>query len=264
MVNKKISGQTIAIIILAILLLITIAFGGVFAYYSARSNKMKGVVVMANLSVELTSYDYGTTNKSAKSEIVISHGTNFVPGQELKNSALMVFNKSRAPIYLVVVYEITANELDEKGEDITNKTVDDKKEQPLLDMGSAFINPSENINYAATTNTEWIDYVFTYTKGEETKKYRCFVSAGSYEKPAGVEEHDITVIGENKLKLHRLMSNEYKNTRLTFTFQAYAIGANSFTFAEGATQTSKCEQIITAIYESVEYKFFDGTVNNIT
>ena len=261
MVGKKVSGQTVAIIILAVLLLITIAFGGVFAFYSARTNKMKGVVVMANLSIELATNEYGTTDKSAKSEIVISHGTNFVPGQELKNSSLMVINKSRAPIYVVVVYEISANRLDEKGENVTSEIIEDTKKEPLLEMGAEYVNTLENINYEATTNQEWVDYVFRYTVEEETKVYRCFVSTLSYEKSSYEEEQEITVIGENKLKLHRYMGNEYKNTSLTFTFQAYAISANSFTFADDVTQEARCNEIVSAIYKSVDYKFFDGTVN---
>jgi len=261
MVNKKISGQAITIIILAVLLLITIAFGGVYAFYSARSNKMTGTIVMANLNIDLRSYEYGT--KSARSEIVISHGTNFVPGQELKNSALMVVNKSAelTPIYVIVVYEIKATKLNEKGEIIPGEIIEDQMKDPLIDIGAQYINMDENIILDKTTNSDWVDYVFTYTKDEVTKKYRCLVTTSSYSKPKGVTEHEIKVIGEDKLKLHYRMSNEYQRTSLAFAFQAYAIGANSFQFTEETTQAQKCNQIVSAIYESVEYEFFEGIVN---
>ena len=261
MVNKKISGQAIAIIILAVLLLITIAFGGVYAFYSARSNKMTGTIVMANLNIDLRSYEYGT--KSARSEIVISHGTNFVPGQELKNSALMVVNKSAelVPIYLIVVYEIKATKLDEHGEIIPGDTVIDKMKNPLIDIGAEYINPIDNIVLEKTHNNNWVDYVFSHTKDGETKKYRCLVTTSTYAKPKDVVEHEIKVIGENELKLHYKMSNEYQRTSLAFAFQAYAIGAESFQFEEGATNADKCNQIVSAIYESVEYKFFEDVIS---
>ena len=68
MVKNKMSGQTIAIIILAVLLILAIGFGGVYAYYSARSNSVTGKIVMANLKISLESPG------SDRSEIVISNG----------------------------------------------------------------------------------------------------------------------------------------------------------------------------------------------
>ena len=99
MVKKKISGQTIAIIILAIVLIVTIAFGGVYAFYSESSNQITGKIMMAHLSIGLYS-----DNDVDSSVIVISNGTNIVPGEELKNSPLKIENYSTAPIYLVIVY----------------------------------------------------------------------------------------------------------------------------------------------------------------
>ena len=262
MVNKKISGQTIAIIILAILLLIAIGFGGVYAYYSARSKKMTGTVIMANLNINLSSYEYGT--KSATSQIVISHGTNFVPGQNLKNSQLNIINKSaeEVPVYLIVVYEITANKMDEH-QQLTNEIIYDSMQEPLIDFGAEYINEKANINYAGT-NADWVDYVFTYGTGEDEKQYRCIVSKYSWQKPKGETSQTIPVIYENQLKLHRFMGDVYQRTSLTFAFQAYAISANSFAFETGITQAQRCNEIISAIYESVEYQFFDGTVSNPT
>ena len=92
MVKKKISGQTIAIIILTALLVIAISFGGVYAFYSARSNKVSGRVMMATLSLSMSS------GSSDKSEIVISNGVDVVPGQPLKNSPLVVKNLSEIEI----------------------------------------------------------------------------------------------------------------------------------------------------------------------
>ena len=102
MVKKKFSGQTLAIVILAIMLLLTITFGGVFAFYSARSNKVSGKIYMATLKISME------WKVSDKSEVVISNVTNLVPGQSLENTALVVKNESAVPIYLVVVYRIEA------------------------------------------------------------------------------------------------------------------------------------------------------------
>ena len=97
MVKKKISGQTITIIVLTILLVLTIGFGGVYAYQTARSKKVTGQIVMANLTISM---EAGGSNKS---EIVISNGTNLVPGQQLKNSPLTIQNISSVDVYLIVV-----------------------------------------------------------------------------------------------------------------------------------------------------------------
>ena len=262
MVNKKISGQTVAIIILAILLLIAIGFGGVYAYYSARSKKLTGTVVMANLNIALVAEEYAD---SAKSEIVISHGTNFVPGQELKNSALNIVNSSakNVPVYLIVVYEIKATKMDEKGNIIPGEVINDEMYKPLIDLGAAYINPEANLYYEKTTNSNWVDYVYTFKNGSEVKQYRCLVTTSTWSRPND-NNQVIPVIEENQLRLHRFMNDDYQRTSLAFAFQAYAIGAgegSELDFADSVTQAEKCNAIVSAIYESVEYKFFEGTVN---
>ena len=259
MVNKKISGQTIAIIILAVILLITIAFGGVYAFYSAKSNKATGKIVMANLNIDLYADNDGPTS-SGKSEIVISNGTNVVPGQELKNSPLMISNRSNSDIYLIVVYEVNAVKLDEHGNKLANGDVVDPKVKPVIDIGAPYINPINNINYNGT-NQDWVDYVFTYEHQDQTRSvYRCLVSTKSHNK-YNEDYQTVEVIGENKLKLHHLMGDDYQQTSISFTFQAYAIGANSFSFETNIAPADRCNQIVSAIYESVEYKFLDATIN---
>ena len=135
MVKNKMSGQTIAIIILAILLILAIGFGGVYAFYSARSNSVTGKVVMANLKIALES----GTEESEKSEIVISNGVNIVPGQPLENSPLIIKNLSSVDIYLVVVYEINAITQDKI-------EIEDEFKNPVLGLGVEYIN-SIDTNY---------------------------------------------------------------------------------------------------------------------
>ena len=106
MVKKKISGQTLAIIILTALLIIAVTFGGVYAFYSARSNQVTGEIRMATLSI-----GFGweaETGESICSAIVLSNGKQVVPGQELNNTPLVVTNESQASIYLIIVYEVNA------------------------------------------------------------------------------------------------------------------------------------------------------------
>jgi hypothetical protein len=97
-------------------------------------------------------------------------------------------------------------------------------------------------NYVPS-NTEWIDYVFY--GAEEDKVYRVLVSSGSYN-----PETDVTVIAENKLSLSGAMGNDYQNASISFTFQAYAIGAGSFVFTNETTNEEKCDEIVAAIYET--------------
>jgi len=263
MVKKKVSGQTVAIIILTILLLLTIGFGGVYSYYTARSNKISGKIEMGNLQIQLT----GQSGESGKSEIVISNGTNIVPGQRLENSALSIDNKSSTNIYLIVVYEIRAVKMQDSA------VINDKHQGAVLDIDVEYINPlnescSSNIG---VSNREWIDYVFEADPNDEnardavllsdetqTKKvYRCLVSTGDYA-PVDASGEPITVIGENKMSLSGDMGNDYQSTSIVFTFQAYAISSNiDFGLTAQSTKADRCEAIVNAIYFSQGKTFFN-------
>lgn len=248
MIKKKISGQTIAIIILAIMLVLSIGFGGVYAFYSSRSNKISGKIMMANLKIAL---DSGT---SEKTEIVISNGVNVVPGQPLENSPLIIRNLSSVNVYLVIVYEVNATKQSDK------TTVVDERKVPVLGLGLEYIN-SIHPEYSSTisvSNNQWVDYVFNAE--EESKTYRCLVSIVSFA-PTAEDESGITVIPENKLSLSGQMGNEYQGTMLAFTFQAYAIGSESgFGFEESDSNAVKCEEIVTAIYDTQDHRFLNADV----
>ncbi len=247
MVKKKVSGQTIAIIILAVMLMLTISFGGVFAYYSARSNQVSGRIVMANLKITMES---GTSDKS---EIVISNGINVVPGQPLENSPLVVRNLSSVSIRLVVVYEIKA--FDEDKKEIVDQHID-----PVLGLGVEYVNAlyPEESSKKNVKNTDWVDYVFNPAEGDVV--YRCLVSMVDFE-PTQSGDNGITVIGENKLSLAGAMGNDYQNASISFTFQAYAIGsATDFGIEEGEEISGICEKIVSAIYESQDKVFLNINV----
>lgn len=246
MVKKKLSGQTIAIIILTVLLVLTIGFGGVYAYQTARSKKVTGKIVMANLTISMEA------GGSEKSEIVISNGVNIVPGQPLENSALTIHNKSSVEVYLVVVYQIDAETIADEKEDRVQ--IVDEFKGSLIDIDVEYINPiqTEYSTDLGVGNKDWIDYVF-YGE-QEDKYYRCLVSTKSYGETA--VDNPIVVIGEDKMSLSGYMSNAYQNTNITLTFQAYAIASDSgFQFNKNTTKTEKCEEIVDKIYFSQGYSF---------
>lgn len=225
MVKKKVSGQTIAIIILVVLLLLTITFGGVYAYYSFRSNRITGRIVMANLNIQFQDSSGGT---SGASEMVLSNGVNVVPNEMLENTPLVINNNSNTPIYIAVLYKLNVYKLD------TEEIVNYDNSNPLI----------------AGASNDWYDYLYvqeTADGGQNT--FRCLITLN----PQPVENEEIVVIGENKLRLHESVGNEFQSTSINFLFQAYAISANSFNFSSDISNADKCEQIMDAISESYDY-----------
>lgn len=229
MVKKRMSGQTIAIIILSILLLLTACFGGVYAYYSTNTSKVSGKIVMANLNIRLQA----GVGESASSEILVSNGV-FVPGQNLENTPLVVVNESNTPIYLSIVYKVNASDL-ETGKPL--ESYDDTK--PLIDIG-------------IDDSSDWYDYLFVSENnlGEEVRM-RCLMT----KTPQYSTESNslITVIEENALSLPKTWGNEFQNMQISFLFQAFAIGANSIAINSEDTVEQRCEKIMSAIFEAYDY-----------
>ncbi len=258
MVKKKVSGQTIAIIILTVCLLLTIGFGGVFAYYTARSNKISGEIVMANLKISLN----GASGESGKSEIVITNKTDLLPTQSLGNSPLTVQNLSSVPIYLVLVYKFDATKEGDDGERIV---VDDNHTTPVFDLDMEYVN-SINPNYSSNLGvsvTSWVDFVFeadiddpqakwAHVEGQQPcKAYRCLVSMVSV-------LTNVVVIDQDQLALAGEMGNQYQSSTISFTFQAYAIGAETdFGLLDGDTTADKCQKIVSVMYEAQGRRFLD-------
>ena len=259
MVKKRLSWQTLVIIILAALLLITISFGGVFAFYSARSNQVSGEIMMANLSIGLGSGE----NESDQSAIIIYNEDYIVPGQVLDNSPLVVRNLSTVEILLVVVYELKAerNVYDQQGKVIDVVSIEDEFINPVFGLGCEYLNskhPEENIeDKDEIYNYDWFDFVFKAER--ENKYYRCMVSRKSIQKHVkGSKPSMITVIGEDKLSLHRKMGSEYVDSTLSFKFQAYAVGAaTDFGILDSDSNLQKCDKMVSFVYASQGYKFLN-------
>ena len=260
MIKKKLSGQTMAIIILGAMLLITIAFGSVYAYYTARTAKVSGKIMMANLNIGLGSGE----GESDQSEIIIYNEGYIVPGQILTNTPLIIRNLSTVEIVLIVVYELKAERTFEEEDGTTYKRdVEDEFINPVFGLGCEYLNgryPEHSIQDPREIyNYDWYDMV--YYGEREDKYYRVMVSRKSIPKYSGENKTNaITVIGENKLSLHKLMGSEYENSSLSFKFQAYAIGAETnFGIEENDTNLEKCNKIVTDIYKSQGYRFLSYT-----
>ncbi|MBO5954962.1 MAG: hypothetical protein J6Q13_03245 [Clostridia bacterium] len=270
MVKKKFSGQTIAIIILAIMLILAIGFGGVYAFYTARSNQVIGKVQLATLSIRLdpTNDPEGST-ESEESQIAISNYVNVVPGQALENTPLKVLNESESiNIYLAVVYKIDATVEETKDGQKVTRVIEDKFEESVLGLGYEYINsihPEKSSKKWLEYET-WVDYVFDAP--EEDTQYRVLVSMQAFEptvfdKEGKPIEKQITVIAENQLSLSGAMGDDYQGASISFTFQAFAIPEASFNnpnnensyISSSTTKADKAEIITRGIYESRGCKF---------
>ena len=272
MTKKKISGQTIAIIVLVVLLILTIGAGSVYAYFTTKSDSIRGHVTMATLNIELKTEKQNPTDNSGMSQITLS-STNVLPNQQLLNDPLFVKNSSEAPVCLIVVYEVSAT----RGEGDNMVKIQDDYEGCLIDLGIDYINSKHNPELKHDNeqtigtedlrrNTRWVDYLFSHVdpvSGVESS-YRCLVSLDRYtaeidpdtKKPIGQR---IEVIPTNSLKLHQDLDNDYQTARLTFAFQAYVIGASDdwYNRLQSMSVKNQCEEIVGEIYKNQNNKFLD-------
>lgn len=225
MANKKVSGQTIVIIVLAILLILTVCFGGVYAYYSSRTSMVSGRIIMANLEISVDS-------SSGMSETLISQDI-YWPGMTLKNSSLTIKNSSNTDIYIAVVYSVVCYQ-DNEQEFIKYDT-----SQPIIDVG------------ADKEGSLWTDYEFRSTRKGEEIAIRCLIT----KEPVLTTTSKVEVIPEDGLKLSVHMGDEFQRKIISFMFQAYAISSGSVEseFPQDATQEQKCNVIMNGIYEAYEH-----------
>ena len=245
--KKKLSGQTITIIVLIILLLAAIAFGGVYAFYSTATNKISGTISLATLNIDFsTQAGDGTSGSSA---ILISTKDNIVPNEKLGNSPLEILNTSNSYIYLVVVYQVLATKNETAGEEKGRVVVDDYS-NPVLDVAAQYNNENLTSDFA----------YYLYTSSKNGKKYHCLIT-----KQATIADK-ITVIKENGLRLHRDVGNGYMSCDLTFKFQGFAIGEGKGGESYGSISnlSDRCRTIMDNIYQSYEYsfEFFDVAIQN--
>ncbi len=227
MIKKKLTGQTVAIIILAILLLLTVVFGGVYAYYSSASNKITGRISMANLKISMN----GDSGESGSSQILLTNGL-CVPGQSLNDTPLTIKNESNTPIYLMVVYSVNATE----DGDPTSNPIDVDLTKPLISIGN---------------DTDWFDHYFKDETGVTDTEFRCLISTRSIEP---TQEY-VTVIEKDRLSLHaKNVGNDFMAKNVSFSFQAYAISTRSLDSVIDADDSMlrRCQIIASAIFSAYD------------
>ena len=241
MTKKKLSGQTVTIIILAILLLLTCIFGGVYAYYSTTSSKISGIVQMANLKIQMNA---GGTGSSGSSELLHTNSY-YIPGQVLPNTALTVTNSSNTKVYLAVVYTVKAINNDESSSNFGNEITDYDLSNPLIGIHG---------------DTTWFDGRYTNVEHDADFRYLMIPTpiAPNFDDGGKVIPKVISVIPEGKLKLHEKMGNAYQSTIITLTFRAYVIGSDQQELKDAlgqtnGTNTEKCNVIMGAIFKAFDY-----------
>ena len=237
MTKKKLSGQTVTIIILAILLLLTCIFGGVYAYYSTTSSKISGIVQMANLKIQMNA---GGTGSSGSSELLHTNSY-YIPGQVLPNTALTVTNSSNTNVYLAVVYTVKAINNDESSPNFGNEITDYDLSNPPIGIHG---------------DTTWFDG--RYTNVEHDADFRYLMIPTPITPTSSDEGKVISVIPEGKLKLHETMGHAYQSTIITLTFHAYVIGSDQQELKDAlgqtnGTNTEKCNVIMGAIFKAFDY-----------
>lgn len=240
MTKKKLSGQTVTIIILAILLLLTCIFGGVYAYYSTTSSKISGIVQMANLKIQMNA---GGTGSSGSSELLHTNSY-YIPGQVLPNTALTVTNSSNTNVYLAVVYTVKAINNDKSSPNFGNEITEYDLSNPLIGIHG---------------DTTWFDGRYTNVEHDADFRYLMIptpIAPAASDAPE--KDKVISVIPEGKLKLHEKMGNAYQSTIITLTFRAYVIGSDQQELKDAlgqtnGTNTEKCNVIMGAIFKAFDY-----------
>ncbi|MBQ7880270.1 MAG: hypothetical protein IJ358_00280 [Clostridia bacterium] len=203
MIKKKSNTQNVIIIILCILLLISIAFGVTYSYYNGKTNLVKGTITTANLAIEL----HDTTGKTTEFSISAPFGEEYlVPGNNLNNVELNLYNKSSRDTYMVVVYSLSAVKVD-TGEDVTDKL----NNTPAISFQDDAINTSvwKHIVY----NCENID-----------ASYTCLVGINPFDGRGETDGVYINVLKPNSIKIPgKEWGDVLQNCNVTISVMAYAI-----------------------------------------
>lgn len=207
MVKKKSNSQNIIIIILCILLLISISFGVTYSYYNGKSNLVKGTITTANLSIELQ----GTDGSGQTTEFSISapFGEEFlVPGNNLNNVELNIFNKCNQKTYMVVVYSLSAIKNDTK-EDVTSQL----SNIPAISFQDGAINTS-------------VWKPISYKCSNINATYTCLVGINPFDSRGENTGVYINVLKPNSIKIPVEWNDVLQNCSVTISVMAYAIQAD--------------------------------------
>ena len=208
MIKKKTSGQSIVIVILSILLLVSIGFGVTYSYYNGKTNLVTGSITTANLSIALHGEQFGQTT-----EFSISAPINeafLVPGNGLYNLKLNLYNQCNEDTYIVVVYSLSAIKTLENGSkvDITPQLTN---------------TPAIGFQEGAFDSQKWKSITYNCTNLTNTS-YTCLVGLNSFaSRDLSTDGYYINVLQENKIKIPEQWTNLLQNCDVTISIMAYAI-----------------------------------------
>ncbi len=206
MVKRKSNVQNIVIIVLSILLLVSLGFGVTYSYYNGRTNLVKGTITTANLSIELHD-KFGVTTEFS---ISAPFGEEFlVPGNNLNNVELNLYNKCNQETYMVVVYSLSAIKNDETKQDVT----------PQLGNTPAIAFRKNAIN----TN---IWQPISYQCNNINATYTCLVGINPFSSKGATNGNYINVLPVNSISIPVEWNDILQNCNVTISVMAYAIQAD--------------------------------------
>ena len=205
MIKKKSSSQNVAIVILSILLLISIAFGVTYSYYNGKSNLIKGTITTANLSIRL--FGDGDFGQTGEFSISAPFGEEFlVPGNKLNNVELNLINKCTQSTYMVVLYSLSASKNDATKEDVTDRLTN----MPAISFGQSSVDLDV-----------WKPILYKCKNLDST--FTCLVSLNPFQPSSTKDGDTVNILKRNSIEIPTEWDNVLQNCCVTISVVAYAI-----------------------------------------
>ena len=211
--KKVTSKQNIAIIVLAILLLISIGFGVTYSYFNGRSTELtnNGSVTLATLHVEINGYD--TLENKTTEFSLHTDGSEVVPGQPLSNTALQISNSSPVDTYMVVVYSLHI---------VDNPTNIDTTKMEAMDIQESSVGDGWRKQVYTCNDTETKINLLVYLGGEDGNGSGVFSKSVDPTNP-----RTSLVLNSDCLKVPESWDNDMQGKTVTLSFTAYIIQAEA-------------------------------------
>ena len=225
MVKKKTTKQNVAIIVLSILLLVSIAFGVTYSIFSGSSDELtSGSITTATLTVGIQAVPDDTLWKPEdeywqnSSSFQLHTAGNILPGQPLENTALQVGNTSPVPTYMVVIYTL----------EISNDTSDPDEESFIQADGTMDVMDLK----ADAVGSDWVKKVHICNDG--ASKIHSLVYLGNNGNGNGIFPAAVNNQAQTSLALHAgslkvptSWQNDMQGKSIRVNFVAHVIQAEA-------------------------------------
>lgn len=216
MLKKKSNAQNIIIVILCILLLISIAFGVTYSYYNGKTDLVQGNITTANLHLEF----HDDKGKTSEFSISAPLGEKYlVPGNNLENPILKIYNESHTKTYIVVVYTLDAYR--EIKDPETNKTIIEEVDQTKLQNTPALAFKQSGVS------SKWKH--INYSCQNTNATYTCLVGINPFSpvtEQTPEDEKFIPVLDKDSIKIPVEWGKELMGCNITISVCAYALQAD--------------------------------------